>query len=357
MTTYKTFMAQILLDGLYYSNAHRFLEKKYQGAGVIFTLHHVVKISDSSVFETNRLLEITPEFLEQTIQQVISLGYDIISLDEVHRRLLEQNFSRKFVCFTLDDGYIDNYQNAFPIFKKYNIPFTIYVTTGITEGTAILWWHFLEKIILQEDRVDLEINGKDVQLVTESLNQKRRIFSELYWYLRNLPLNLQHSCVLGLMKKYRLSAEELCLNCAMSWDMLKEIAQSPLATIGTHTVNHLALAKLSEEDVKRESLSCREELEQHLQIDANHFCYPYGDKPSASTREFKIIEELGFKTATTTNKEVIVPEHGQTLYSLPRLPLNGHYQQQRYVNLLLSGVPTGLWHKIKPFFSNSIKET
>ncbi len=340
-------MAHTLLDGLYYSNAYRLLERKYQGVGVILTLHHVVKASDASPFDINRLLEITPEFLEQTIQHVIALGYDIVSLDEMRHRLVNQQFNRKFICFTLDDGYIDNYQNAFPIFKKYNIPFTIYVTTGITDGTAILWWRCIEKIILQENQIAIEMNGKEECFEIKSLPQKREIFNKLYWHLRNMPLKPQHAVVLALMKKYQLSSEELCLNYAMSWDMLKELAQSPLVTIGTHTVNHLALAKLPVEDVKKEAALCRDKLSQRLHVDANHFCYPYGDVSSADNREFKIIEELGFKTATTTRKQVIYAEHSSHLHALPRIPLNGHYQQQRYVRLLLSGVPTGLWQSAK----------
>ncbi|WP_394754136.1 polysaccharide deacetylase family protein [Crenothrix sp.] len=345
----KTLIARTLLDGLYYTNAYRLLEDKYKGVGVILTLHHVVKAENSSPFNINRLLEITPEFLEQTIQQVIALGYDIVSLDEMRQRLINQQFSRRFICFTLDDGYIDNYQYAFPIFKKYNIPFTIYVTTGITEGTAILWWRCLEKIILQENQIDLEMNGRNECFESKSLSQKKIVFDKLYWYLRNMPLKQQHTVILALATKYRLSVEELCLNCAMSWDMLKEISQNPLATIGTHTANHLALAKLPVEDVKNEVTVCRDKLSQHLQIDADHFCYPYGDGSSADTREFKIIEDLGFKTATTTRKQVIRADHNNHLFALPRIPLNGHYQQQRYVQLLLSGVPTGLWESAKQF--------
>lgn len=347
MNSYKTLMARALLDGLYYSNVYRLLEPKYQGVGVIFTLHHVVNARESSPFEINRLLEISPEFLELTIQHVVALGYDIVSLDEMQQRLVNQQFSRKFACFTLDDGYLDNYTNAFPIFKKYNIPFAIYITTGITEGKALLWWRCLEKIILQENFVVMAINGKEECFETISLQQKQKTFNTLYWHLRGMPLELQHSAVHSLAKKYRLSTTDLCLNCAMSWEMLKEIAQNPLATIGTHTVNHLALSKLSIEEVKNEASLCRDVLRQKLDIDANHFCYPYGDQGSADQREFKVIEELGFKTATTTRKEVLFAEHAQQLHSLPRIPLNGLYQQQRYVRLLSSGVPTGLWQDIK----------
>ena len=61
-----------------------------------------------------------------------------MSLDKAQRRLVEQDFERKFVCFTLDDGYLDNYLNAYPVFKKYGAPFTVYVNTGMPDGNTIL---------------------------------------------------------------------------------------------------------------------------------------------------------------------------------------------------------------------------
>ena len=63
------------------------------------------------IFCPNRILTITPEFLDQTILQVIDSGYDIVDLSEARRRLLEKDFRRRFVCFTMDDGYQDNFAN------------------------------------------------------------------------------------------------------------------------------------------------------------------------------------------------------------------------------------------------------
>lgn len=161
-----------------------------------------------------------------------------------------------------------------------------------------------------------------------------------------MPLDLQHRIVKA-MAADQLSVTDLCLNCAMTWDMLKEIAQDPLVTIGTHTVNHLALSKLPEQEVINEAVLCRALLNEKLHIDANHFCYPYGDEASAFHREYKIIEQLGFKTATTTRKKVLFAGHANHLHSLPRIPLNGLYQEHHYVRLLLSGVPSGLWESTK----------
>ena len=72
--------------------------------------------------------------------------------------------------------------------------------------------------------------------------------------------------------------------------------------------------------------------------------YPVGDRTSAGPREFRIAAELGFKTAVTTRPGVLFPEHGEHLTALPRISLNGEYQQLRYGRVLLSGAATALWN-------------
>jgi peptidoglycan/xylan/chitin deacetylase (PgdA/CDA1 family) len=75
-----------------------------------------------------------------------------------------------------------------------------------------------------------------------------------------------------------------------------------------------------------------------------HLSYPVGDSTSAGPREFAIARELGFKTAVTTRPGVLFPAHREHLTALPRISLNGEYQQLRYVEVLLSGAATAIWN-------------
>src|SRR5262249_29247040 len=95
------------LESLYFTGAHRVLSPLYGGVGLIFTLHHV-RPARKGRFQPNRLLEITPQFLEGTIERLRKRGVDLVSMDELYRRLGEQDYSRRFAAFTFDDGYRDN---------------------------------------------------------------------------------------------------------------------------------------------------------------------------------------------------------------------------------------------------------
>lgn len=99
--------------------------------GSVWMLHRVT--DKVSTLESQRRYEITPAKLEQLIQSYQERGYEFVSIAEVENRMSGES-KGKFVAVTLDDGYEDTYTVAYPIFKKYNVPFCVYVTEGPVTG-------------------------------------------------------------------------------------------------------------------------------------------------------------------------------------------------------------------------------
>jgi len=139
------------LEALYFSGAHILLRPILAGVGAIFTLHHVRPRRDGE-FQPNRHLEVTPNFLRATLQHLRAHDVDIITLDDMHQRLIEENFSRRFACFTFDDGYRDNRDFALPVMRAFDAPFTVYVASDFAEGLGRLWWVALERVIAAAER-------------------------------------------------------------------------------------------------------------------------------------------------------------------------------------------------------------
>ena len=121
------------LGALYFTGAHYLLRPIFSGVGAIFMLHHVRPRRDAE-FQPNRHLEVAPEFLRAMLAHLRSRDIDIITMDEVHQRLIERNFSRRFACFTLDDGYRDNRDFALPVMREFDAPFTVYVASDFARG-------------------------------------------------------------------------------------------------------------------------------------------------------------------------------------------------------------------------------
>ena len=331
-------------DTLYFSGAHLLLRPFFAGVGAIVMLHHV-RPPRPAAFQPNRLLEVSPEFLDQTLTWLRSQDIDIVTLDEMHRRLTARDFARRFVCITFDDGYRDNKVNAYPILKRHDAPFCIYVPTSFPERRGKLWWLALEAVIADNDAITVAIDGGERTLACATVQQKREAYDTVYWWLRGLPteaeilafvdaLAARHGVDIGPV------ADELC----MDWSEIRALAADPLVTIGAHTVNHIMLGKATEEAARHELKASRETIEAALGAEVRHLAYPYGGRDLVGPREFRIASELGYRTAVTTRPGVLFPEHDQHLTALPRLSLNGEYQAARYVKVLMSGAATALFN-------------
>jgi peptidoglycan/xylan/chitin deacetylase (PgdA/CDA1 family) len=332
------------LESLYFTGAHVALKPFVAGVGAILTLHHV-RPPRPDRFQPNRLLEITPEFLARVVRSLRRSNADLVSLDEMHRRMTDGDFSRRFVCMTFDDGYRDVKEWAYPILKAAGVPFALYIPTSFPDRLGDLWWLALEAVISRNDRIGLPIEGRNRTFDCSTLTAKRALYDELYWWLRARPTETEMRDVIrNLSACYHVDIAAFCKELCMSWEELAELAADPLVTIGAHTVNHPILAKLPKDAVRAEMDMSRSVIEAALAVRPQHLSYPIGDRSSAGPREFALAAELGFKTAVTTRPGVLFADHRSHMTALPRISLNGEYQRMRYVRVLLSGSATAMWN-------------
>ena len=334
MNRRRTAMMKAALSALYYSGADGLLAPLTSGVGVIFTLHQVLPAA-SGDFQPNRILTVTPGFLEHVIQFVTGRGFEVLSLNEVEQRLSEGDFDRPFACFTFDDGYRDNREYAYPIFRRYGLPFAIYVPTDFVVGRGDLWWLKLEQVIARLQTVEIKMDGAWARFECRTTAQKELAFDRIYWWLRGIPEAEARAVVADLCRLHEIDVVSLCSDLIMNWDEVRDLANDPLVTIGAHTRRHFALAKLGRAEAHQEIQESVQRLEQELGRPCRHFSFPYGDECSAGPREFELVRELGLATAVTTQKGLIHARHADKLASLPRLSLNGEFQPWR------SGRPVG----------------
>lgn len=339
-----TSLLKAVLYALYYSGLARVFAPVARGRGVIFMLHQVGPM-DEAAFSPNRILKVTPNFLEGVIKLVKRAGFDIISMDEVQKRLRDGDAdqARPFACFTLDDGYLDNIDHAYPVFKRHNVPFTIYLPTAFADGEGDLWWLVLQNAIAQGAHISTKIDGAPRSFDIRTTEEKDAAFAEIYWWLRVQPEHHARAVVKAIADQVGYDPSPLCSDLVMTWDQARALGEDPLVTFGGHTCAHFALAKLSAQDARREIIDGNARLERELGKPCRHFAYPYGDEGSAGQREFDLVAALGLETAVTTQKGHIQAEHRSQLTALPRISLNGDYQDLRFVDVFLSGVPFALW--------------
>jgi peptidoglycan/xylan/chitin deacetylase (PgdA/CDA1 family) len=339
MSRRSTTWLKVALNALHFTGAAGLFAPLTRANGAILMLHQVLP-GEPQAFEPNRILRVTPDFLDQTIRQVLEAGFETVSLDEVASRMAANEPGRRpFIAFTLDDAYKDNLVYAYPVFRRYGVPFTVYAPTDYIDGIGELWWLALEKALAVLPSVQVSINSVPRNFLLSTAAEKDRAYHAIYWWLRGMDETIARQIVRDLCLRAGIEMTALCRDLIMNWDELKRLAADPLVTIGAHTRRHYALARLGPGAAFFEMAESIKRLERELQRPIRHFSYPFGDEKSAGPRDFAVAKELRMLTAVTTQKGLLRQEHAAAIHALPRLSLNGDYQDARFVKVLLSGVP------------------
>lgn len=338
MNAVSTQLLKAALHALYYTRLDAALAPVTQGAGVILMLHHVVP-DEPPAFAPNRILSITPEFLNVVVEQVRARGFDIISIDEAYQRMASgKRAANRFATFTFDDGYRDNIEHALPVLERHNVPMTIYLAPDLCDGRGRLWWVTLEEVLRTSAEIAVPFPAGEKLFSLRTVADKYAAHREIYAWLRSMPDAGIHEVIDAWAEAAgidRYAASRL----AMTWDEVRSAARHPLITFGAHTMSHASLAKCTAGEATWEMAASIEHVEHELGWDCRHFAYPYGDPASAGEREFDIARRLGLRTAVTTRKGLIGSNVRDCLTALPRLSLNGDFQDARLVQVLLSGAP------------------
>ena len=274
--------------------------------GELWCLHRVLPIRGWA--PSNRELEITPDFLEQLIVDKKRDGYKFVDIDTiVHQKYAFSH--KKQINITFDDGFKDVYQYAFPIFKKYNIPFTIYLTTDFPDGTANLWWILLEKIV--KENTSLELSGKHFNCATEEekIDTFEAVIQEIYQQ-EETPIEVLSDC----LQKYAAGIESTD-DVALSWGELQEMLDSGLLTIGSHSVTHPMLTKITLGKVEQELMASKKRIEEQLGVEVRHFSYPHS---AYSEQMFDVLKRCGYTSAA-------MGYGGNIRYGADKMMLNRRY--------------------------------
>lgn len=308
------------------------------GRGLIFTLHHVRPAREGR-YDPNALLSVTPEFLDQAIRVCAESGLTPVALEDLPKLLADPKDTRRFVCFTLDDGYRNNAEHAAPVFRSHGVPYTIFITRGFVERTSSMWWETAKALTRKKSAIEFDFGSGTEKILTRSRGEKLAAFDRISHFVQTADEDEAVAHLDAVARSYLIDPLAIVEQLTMDEAGLRELSSDPLARFGAHTLTHVNLRRVDENRLAEEMSGSAKAVEGYVGRAPQAFAYPYGFAAAAAEREFKAAAEAGFAVAVTTQPGVLTAGSLARLTALNRVSLNGLYQRRRYVKALISGIP------------------
>lgn len=247
--------------------------------------------------------------------------YEVISIEEFEKRFLTNSFTNNEVVLTFDDGYANNLYVVEPILNKYNLPYTVFISTEhIATGQyyptsvnrIIVKGSGLKKISLPSQNISFSIETEnDINNTVDSISNllKTLTLKRVREITNDLINNVSKDKWLELQEKYNSVRP-------MNWDEVIELSNRKNVTIGSHCKYHICCHDNQDlEEIERQILESKQIIEDKLKIECNYFAYPNGDFTNSSNA---IVRQAGYKMGFSIQKELSI-NNNNDLTVIPRI--------------------------------------
>ncbi|MEN6350333.1 MAG: polysaccharide deacetylase family protein [Syntrophomonas sp.] len=279
---------------------------------VILCFHRIGKSSGSLLDE--RVGVTDTDSFKTVINYLKIMGYRFVTLEHLINAIAASKLERLAVI-TFDDGYKDLYQNAFPVLKKQNIPFTLFLTTSTVESERLLWLH---KLYIAIDKLSPAKCLDILKRYEPSGNAAGDFGNMIGRIIDSGSINVAEKMALvseladaaGLdEKEERLLAEKLYL----TKSELREMQKHGLS-IEVHGHEHLPPVNLNRAETEKEIRDSISYIKQELSGKPEFFGLPYGISNKYSNDAAKNLNLGGVASA----EQRLLNEH-EDPYRLPRI--------------------------------------
>lgn len=234
--------------------------------------------------------------------EYLSRHASVLSLSETVEMLKNgDSLPPNAAVITIDDGYADSFDIAFPLLRKFRMPATVYAVTDFLDGKCWLWTDLMRYVLSEmtfedvriefavNDRIEAKLNGKQSRLETASRINAR---------LKKMSNEFKDSKITEIARdlKVEIPATPTDEFAPISWEQAREMDAGKVQ-IESHTVTHPILTNINQTELNDELRESKKRLEAKLNKNIKHFCYPNGNLNEAVR---KSVENAGYESAVTT---------------------------------------------------------
>lgn len=308
------------------------------GGRYVMAYHRVIPAAAASADHVHSAMWITPETLAAQIRWMRSVG-DIVDLETLIRADVQPS-RRALFALTFDDGWHDNYTQAFAVLREARVPATMFLVSDAVEHGGLFW---PEDVVTKTHHIAVRAGERPILDALVELwpatepRAKASSASALCesWVeaLKRVPERERDACIERYFRTIG-AAQDPLRGYVMTWDQAREMASQGI-TFGSHTHTHKILEGLDEAEMERELVTSRAVISNKLQREVTLFCYP---NARYSGTEGHVLARSGYRYAfIIDSRQVRSPIDP---YYIPRFLMSEHTSRNRdFVRLHLLEAP------------------
>lgn len=280
-------------------HAARTLRRPPRRRLLVLAYHRVLPAVDPATYPFDvELISATPEdfawqvaFLAKHFS-VIPLSRVVAHLDDL--RALPENA----VVITFDDGFLDNYEHAFPVLKRHGVSATVFVTSSFIGGEEPIWYEALAFAFMRAPAGTLPDLRGGARVPSHDAPAARR--ADLARVLAGIKLIPDVERRAYLAHLFAAAGPALLAtardgrSAAMSWEQAREMQRHGVE-FGSHTVTHPMLSRVDEPGLEMELGESRRAIEAELGRPVEAVAYPIGGHTAFDDRVIRIARAHGYR--------------------------------------------------------------
>lgn len=241
--------------------------------------------------------------------------------------------SRKpFAAITVDDGYADFHQIAFPILRDLGLPATVFVTTGFVDRQLYLWPDQIRALLYACPAGTYRLGGfwRNAEVTLRRPEDRERAWHYLADQLVFVPTATRSSALRDLSASIGVPADSLDMSAyaAMTWEQLRELHAGGIE-VADHSYSHGCLTAHTDAELDSDLAMSKELLEGKLDTRVRSFAYPNGTRRDYDERVLHTLRRLGYEFAALS-----IPQQFSRNRPLELGRFHGACSYRRFRNLI-----------------------
>lgn len=241
------------------------------------------------------------DFREQL--DYLTSHYEIVPLSFIADRIGgKQSLPAGLAAITIDDGYRDAYEIAFPVLRQYDVPATLFTVTDFVDRKTWVWTDKLRYLTSRARTESLEatIGNRALRFFLKGRASRIEAAERVNATLKLIPEGDKNKIIARIAESLGIEIPDAPPDdlSPINWEQAREMDTAGME-IGSHTLTHPILTNVSVPELRRELVESRKRLESILKRKVDYLCYPNGNYNSAVASE---VERAGYRCAVTVEQ-------------------------------------------------------